>query len=300
MKVQVFDYRWREKEAKDFFVEFEGNNGQKIGRKRLWLGHSLSIEKLGTPNCAGHISPETKLWRPCPKDSKGKFKCEYCRSIEGGFVFTAFDGFDTSQLSPADLARIEGEHWVYLAYFGEGMVKVGVSQFARKFLRQIEQGSAATLFIAKTPDGVFARQIETLIRKTGLADKIKTSQKKDFLFPEVSSAKQTLFEVLKTHVSGLDGEHESLKQYLLPEPEFFDWTDVGMKKLPTHNIHPIKLDVGEWVSGEIVGLKGPFIILDTGDDLVSLAPKDFRGCMVDFALKQKGLGIQSALQNSLF
>lgn len=300
MKIQVFDYRWREPAEKDFYIEFEGTNGQKFGRKKLWVGHNLSVELEGKANCAGHINPESGEWKKCPKESTGKFKCEYCRSVEGGFVFTAFDGFDSSMLNAADLAKIDGEHWVYLAFFGENMIKIGVSKANRKLLRQVEQGSAATLYIAKTPDGILARQIETLIRKTGLIDKIKTSQKKDFLFPDLSNAEDILRATLKKHVHGLDGDYEHLKEYILPDPEFFNWSEtLGMKKISA-NIHPLKLKPGEWISGEIVALKGPFVVLNTGEEFISFAPKDLRGCLVDFELKGAGSHLQAALQNVLF
>ena len=300
MKVQVFDYRWREPEPKNFYIEFEGNNGEKFGRKKLWVGHSLSVKLEGKTNCAGHISPETHEWKKCPKESTGKFKCEYCRSIEGSFVFTAFDGFDSSMLNASDLAKIDGEHWVYLAFFGKNMVKIGVSKLSRKLLRQVEQGSAATLFIAKTPDGIAARQIETLIRKTGLIDKIKTSQKKDFLFTNTSKAEEILRETLQKHVHGLDEEYKHLKEHLLAEPEFFDWgKEMKIEKISA-NVHPLKLKPGEWISGEIVALKGPFIVLNTGEEFVSFAPKDLRGKEVNFELKSPGTHLQNALQNVMF
>ena len=75
--------------------------------------------------------------------------------------------------------------------------------------------------------------------------------------------------------------------------------EMKIKKISA-NVHPLKLKPGEWISGEIVALKGPFIILNTGEEYISFAPKDLRGCQVEFELKSPGTHLESALQNVLF
>lgn len=296
MQVRVYDFRWRENEGV-FSCEFEAQAGGKFGRKKIWLGDTLSLDIRSDVACAGSV--ENDIWKPCPNNVVGKAKCEYCRAREGSFVYTTFDGFDQSNLNAEDLQKISGEHWVYFALFADGIVKVGVSKNPRKNLRQVEQGSFATLFIAKTPDGTSARQIETLIRKTGLADKIKASQKKEFLCPEVSNPEESLRSLLVEKTSALQ-EYPHLKEFLLPDPQFFAWQETYGLKGFSENLHSLSLDTGEWVSGEIVALKGPFIVLKTPDEYVSICAKDLRGREIEFEPKPAGLQLNAALQGALF
>lgn len=298
MQVQVYDFRWREKEDGSFFCEFEANAHGKFGRKQISLGDRISLEQKSDVRCAGVID-ETGTWRPCAKHSLGKSKCEYCRSIEGNFVFTAFDGFDQSNLNPGDLEKISGQHWVYLALFAEDLVKVGVSKNPRKFLRQVEQGSFATLYVAQTPDGIAARQIETLFRRSGLADKIKASQKKEFLCPEISDPQKILRNVLDQQKEALES-HPHLKEFLLESPEFVEWQDTYGLSGFSENLHDIKLQNHEWVSGEVIALKGPFVVIKTPEEYISLCAKDFRGREIEFAPKNPGIFLNTALQGALF
>jgi hypothetical protein len=298
MKVHVFDFRWSESEPHQFGCEIQAGRGNKFGRKKLWIGDDISIEIASDSRCAG-FRDETMKWKPCPKQSVGKPKCDFCRSMEGSFVYTAFDGFDTSQLNDQDLQKISGEHWVYLAFFANNLIKIGVTKANRKRLRQVEQGSYATLYVAKTPDGIAARQIETLIRKGGLADKIKVSQKKDFLCPIVRDPELQLQETLKNARQHLS-EHEHLEAFLLANPEYHCWQTTYSLADFEGTIQNVKLNVGEWVSGKIIAFKGPFALIQTPYEFVNIAMKSLRGKDINFTAREHGLRLNSALQGSLF
>ena len=298
MKVHIYDFRWTNESG----CELQGSVGNRFGRKSVQVGDEISIAVLSEPRCAG--STENGVWRACPKHSTGKGKCEYCRAIEGNFIFTAFDGFDQSQLQPGDLDKISGEHVVYFALFETGVLKVGVSKLERKVMRQIEQGSHQTLYWAVAPDGIVARQIETLARRTGLADKIQGRQKKGLLQPQVSleAGKKELEEALKMSMEGLDPA-EHLKKFILDEPEFIAWeTTYHTDQIPQIGkpLHPITLGLDESVSGRIIAIKGSYIVIETEDELVSLDAKKLTGRDCDFTPQPAGLHLGTALQNSLF
>lgn len=298
MKVHVFDFRWREDEPNNFGCEVQAGKGDKFGRKKIWIGDEISIEVVSENRCAGFMDTGM-IWKPCPKKSQGRAKCDFCRSMEGSFVYTAFDGFDTSQLNDQDLQKIAGEHWVYLAFFANNLIKVGVTKANRKRLRQVEQGSYSTLYIAKTPDGIAARQIETLIRKGGLVDKIKVSQKKNFLCPIVRDPEAQLQEKLAEARQHLT-EHEHLMEFLHDKPEYHCWQSTYDLVDFDENIQNVKLQVGEWVSGKIIAFKGPFALIQTPYEFVNIAMKDLRGKDIDFASRDHGLRLNNALQGSLF
>ena len=298
MKVLFYDFRWINKEG----CEIQGSVDGRFGRKRISIGDEISLEVCSDVRCAGCM--ENGVWKPCPKSSVGKAKCEYCRAIEGNFIFTAFDGFDQSQLQPGDLDKISGGHVVYFALFDSDVLKVGVSKKERKVLRQIEQGSHQTLFWAGAPDGLVARQIETLARRAGIADKIQARQKRITLQPEISEdeGKRQLREALAKSIEGLDGASH-LKKFILPNPEFVSWEKVYHTDTLSSlgkPLQPISLSKEESVSGIIRAIKGSFLILETNHELISLNMKSLLGRECDLSSKPKGLILHTALQNSLF
>ena len=299
MKVHLYDFRWTDPST----IEFQASNGERFGRKALQHGADLSIKVVSQDvACAG--SSRDGVWQPCPQKVTGRKKCETCRNREGNFVVTSFDGFNTDMFTPQDLARLEGPHVVYLALFDKGLKKVGVSKAERKIMRQVEQGSQHTLFIAQTPDGILARQLETCLRQAGLADKIQARTKKDFVCPELSSqeGKTELLETLNTFKTGLD-RHPELQKFLLPEPEFIDWSETYKLEAVQQNskpLHLVHLEPEESVTGKILAMKGPFLMLETPDEIVCLCAKDLVGYQLDFTPGPPGLHLNSALQNALF
>jgi len=298
MQVLLYDFRWNS----DSQVEFQASSGNRFGRKTLGLNDSLSVKVCGKTKCAG--SMRDNVWQACPQNVVGRKKCETCRNREGNFIYTSFDGFNTDMFTPDDLARLEGDHLVYLALFDKGVTKVGVCKKERHTLRQVEQGSHHTLYIAQTPDGVLARQIETCFRQAGLADKIQASTKKNFILPEITAeeGETELRGLLTSHKDALKN-HPELQKFLLPEPEFKDWTETfGLNRVneSAKALHTVKLETEESVSGQIVALKGPFVMLETEDEIVTICAKDLQGLTLDFTPTEKGLVLNSALQNALF
>ncbi len=297
MKVLVYDFRRRDENLCEIEASLNGN----FGKKGVAVGDNISLKIGSDVRCAGSTYEE--VFQPCPQNFVGKAKCDICRSREKSFIFTAFDGFNRDNVTEADLERIAGEHVVYFAFFGKDLVKVGVSKLERKMLRQIEQGSHYTLFVAKTPDGIAARQIETLLRQTGLADKIRASQKKELLIPEVSLAESEDFlkNLIKEKKAAF-ADYTHLQEFLI-EPEFQDWSKVyGLDQVVACDkpLHPVKLQKDESVSGKILAIKGLFIMIETPDEIVAICAKDLNGRDIDFAELPSGLFLNAAMQKSMF
>ncbi|MCF7830776.1 DUF2797 domain-containing protein [Candidatus Gracilibacteria bacterium] len=300
MKVHLFDFRWVDENT----CEFQASSGNKFGYKKLKIGDNLSIEvKSDQTQCAGSMIDD--LWSPCPDKISGKAKCQSCRNRERSFIFTAFDGFDRSNVTEQDLAQIKDSHLVYLALFNKDLIKVGVSKLTRRNLRQLEQGSHFTLFISQTPDGITARQIETLLRKNGLQDKIKPTQKKDFLCPDITETegRNLLQDTCKNSLNTLQ-EYDHLKPLVKTESaEFVNWTSyyniVAIEK-SLKSFHSVKLQKDEWVSGKIIAIKGPFLVIETPEELVFICAKDLVGHEIQFDEKSAGITLNTAFQKALF
>lgn len=300
MKFHQYDFRWVDEQ----FVEIQASLHNKFGRKQLSIGDTLSLEVCSDPFCAGNRIQE--IWKPCLERTTGKSKCEICKAREQkeSFVFTIFDGFNQEALRPEERERISGAHMVYLAFFSPELIKVGVSKKDRQSLRQIEQGSFCTLFIAETPNGIEARQIETTLRKNGLQDKILGSQKKDSFIPDVDyeQAEKILRKVYDLHKINIK-ESPNLRSFLLENPIFKTWGNVynieGLQE-SKKQMHSVKLEKGEWVSGSIIAMKGSFLVLETPHELISLNMKNLNGYEIEFDKKYPGISLNSAMQSVLF
>ena len=298
VKVHLYGFRW----VSESGCQIQASVGEKFARKPLAIGDKLSLEISGEVHCAGSVFEG--VWQRCPENATGKAQCSLCRAREKNFVYTMFDGFNRENFTDADLLQISGAHVVYVAYFAPELYKIGVSHLERKMLRQLEQGSHATLFIAQTPDGIAARQIETLIRRHGIVDKVKPSQKQDFICPEVTDAtvEEELRSLWRYHSKALE-EYAHLLQMTFDTPEFCAWGSVyGLPNILSSSkpFHAVSLGTEEWVSGVVRAIKGPFVILETDEELVSICMKDLLGYDIDFEDKIAGLNLKSALQKSLF
>ncbi len=298
MKVKLYDFRWLDEKH----CEFQANLDGKFARRRIKINDQLSIELMSKVFCAGSV--RDGLYQQCPAQSEGKKKCQICKAREGNFIFTVFDGFDKSNINLEDLEKIKGEHIVYLALINKNTIKVGVSKIERKILRQLEQGALFTLYIAKTIDGILARQIETLLRASGVADKIRISQKKGFFCPEINAkeGERLLLDLWKEKQKTLE-KYTKLKSYFLEKVEFFDWSNIfGLEKVKNNQkpFHEVTLIQGEFVSGKIIAIKGSFLVLETDEDLLSICTKDLLGYDINFEDKPSGMKLNTAFQQSLF
>ncbi len=294
----MYDFRWQD----ESHAEIQASAGGKFGKKSLSVGQNVSLEICSDVKCGGSFADDQ--WSACPANAIGKPKCEVCRAREKNFVFTVFDGFNRENVTEGDLQKIAGPHVVYLALFNKNLIKVGVSKKERKELRQLEQGSHYTLFVAQTPDGILARQVETLLRKSGLTDKVKPSQKKEFLCPEIAEkeGEQILKEMFLSHQKAFS-EHTLLQNFLAKNPEFVSWKSayhLTNIEQSAKAFHSVELGEGESVSGKIIAMKGPFLVIETPEELVSVCAKNLLGREIEFEEKPAGLVLQSAFQSALF
>ena len=143
MEVQIFEFRWHS----PLECTIEAHDGLRFGKKKVLIGDDITFSVCSGVSCSGH--KEDGKWKNCPQQFIGRAKCDICRAREGSFIFTSFDGFDRTHFSEQDIKKISGNHYVYLALFDKDLIKVGVSGEGRKELRQLEQGSHLTLYIAK-------------------------------------------------------------------------------------------------------------------------------------------------------
>ncbi len=133
---------------------------------------------------------------------------------------------------------------------------------------------------------------------------MKLSQKKEFLCPEIAEkeGEAMLREVFEAHRNAFSN-HELLQNFLAKNPEFVSWKSayhLSNIEKSSKAFHSVALNNGESVSGKIIAMKGPFLVIETPDELVSVCMKDQLGREIEFEEKPAGLVLQSAFQSALF
>lgn len=102
--------------------------------------------------------------RACPDSAQlvsGR-QCPLCRVREGWAVVHTHRG-PISALPEQIRAYVSQPHHLYIAYFGEGLAKVGTASAVRRHRRLYEQGALAARFIADSPDGMHVRELERVV-----------------------------------------------------------------------------------------------------------------------------------------
>ena len=113
------------------------------------------------------------------------------------------------------------EHYVYLAYFPGGKLKVGTAFYKRKTTRLLEQGALMALYIAKTPNGKIAREIERRVVELGYEEKVNSSYKIDNLI--IDKSKQDIINDLINNFEIIKNSLDSYQNYFLKNEIFDDY-----------------------------------------------------------------------------
>ncbi len=136
-----------------------------VGSKRYCIGNKdvISHQYVGCPN---HAVPDERSVKCFSCDKSDQLK--YCVRCTG----------DQCYVSNQDvLKRCNQEHFVYLAFFPNDIVKVGVAHDRRKYTRLYEQGALYSFIIASCKSGKIARELESNIKKIGIIDKVSSNHK---------------------------------------------------------------------------------------------------------------------------
>lgn len=185
-------------------------------------------------------------------------RCEDCARLDRAHSVAA----DT-------LADDPRPYRVYLAWFGPGMVKVGITRAERGPARLMEQGAVTFSWLGQGPL-MAARRTEELLRAAlGVPDRIPYADKRA-VRAALPGAGERVAEIRDLHARAgeLDGWPESLRR----EPfEPVDHTDLfGLAGLlPTWGVVR-ELAAGGAVTGELCAAAGPDLHLLTGRGVVVL------------------------------
>lgn len=146
----------------------------------------ICLQVLTTRYCTGTYDAATKKYIPCPHQRQVKPSYQNCYPCFEAIGFNpAFYHMPKEELSLRQQAYNQEAHCTYLAYFGPGIIKVGIARHARVQKRWLEQGARAAVVLQITPDAYQARELEERVSTTfRIPERITRSQKKQLLnFP---------------------------------------------------------------------------------------------------------------------
>ena len=244
--------------------------GDEIKRRELF-GQDLSLEfDFSTKYCTGWVDFENHCSQICPDSATvdGKYEnCLKCRDRTG--FNPAFYNADSVS---AQQERInQNPHFVYLAYFAPGVIKVGISQEERGIRRLLEQGARLALKLETFSSALIARQYEAKIASlSGIMETVAASKKLELIkHPlDTAAAEKTLADALVRihHQLGLDFPN---REFITCEDYFHtDGRDLSSV---------IDMTGNNTMAGTVVSVIGPILITDYDGQLLAYNMKKFIG-----------------------
>ncbi|WNM36263.1 DUF2797 domain-containing protein [Streptomyces sp. Li-HN-5-11] len=219
---------------------------------------AFQVAEGGVRRCVGARGHPCPVRAVVPGRSTGA-RCEECARLDRAHSVAA----DTIADDPRP-------YHVYLAWFGPGMVKVGITAVERGSARLLEQGAVCFSWLGAGPLMAARRSEELLRAALGVPDRIPYAEKRAVRSALPGSAVERAAEVAELHArAGALGDWpESLER----EPfRPVDHAGVfGLDGLPAAVGAVGELVAGGVVSGQLVAAAGPDLHLRTDGGVVVL------------------------------
>lgn len=261
----------------------------------MWpLGQTFTmIVDLSHRHCVGWRDMTTGQRYVCPDKHVVTPKYEQCAACQHRTGFNpAF--YHAATVSSQQEARNLEPHILYLAHFGAGVVKVGISHAKRGHARLLEQGARSALILDKLPSAHIARQYEAQIAKLpGVAESIQVRKKIQLALTayDAAAASTELHQLKNTIESKLTARFSG-NEVILFDSIYFP------KKHPQLD-YAHSIDERGIISGVGVGMMGSLLFCQQQDELYFIAMKKYVG--YNLKITDRITPIQTApRQTSLF
>ena len=260
------------------YVGFDGNNApildietaDGISRRPL-LGETFAwtIDR-SVRYCTGWVNLAEHQAHICSDHAvvKGTYEqCIACRNRTG--FNPAF--YYAKTVSEQQRVINQQPHFLYLAYFAPGLVKVGISQEARGIRRLLEQGARIALKLETFPSAEIARQYETKIAQLeGIVEHVSSRKKLDLLkdsFNETAAA------------IALNQLHMSIASQLaisFPQAQIIHTSSYYLEAILNLSTAVIMKDTSHF-AGTVKAVIGSFAVLEHAERLLVYNLKSFIG-----------------------
>ncbi|MFT5779867.1 MAG: hypothetical protein ACI837_002826 [Crocinitomicaceae bacterium] len=223
--------------------------------------HSFTLTAQDERFCTGSFDLAILEGSPC-KDQTSLVNttnnsCYPCFE-ETGFN-PSFYHMDKSDISAQQRAYNMLPHAVYLAYFTDGLIKVGISSDKRKEVRWVEQGARWVAHILSCENAYEARHNEERISKELKLPEVVLGKKKRSI---ISSAlnEQLAKESLISLIDKIEVELKIPCQHglIYGFDQIYNPSGIKLK----HTILDLTEEKGKKISGKFVGLYGDLLIVE--------------------------------------
>jgi hypothetical protein len=243
--------------------------------------------------CVGWRDMSTGEQFACPSSSTVDTKYEQCSACQKRTGFNpAF--YNASSVSKQQEARNLQPHKLYLAHFGKGITKVGISYAARGNSRLLEQGARHAVVLETFPTALIARQYEAKIATLpGIVETVPVRRKIATLAEDYDEI-NALGELTKTRaqIEQTLGAAFTKNDILALDPFYFP----GIKPNLSDSVDLSDQDI---TSGKVTGMLGSLLFCNQQDTPVFLPLKKYIGYPVTLSYDETPLTLP-ARQISLF
>ncbi|MFE7778326.1 DUF2797 domain-containing protein [Streptomyces sp. NPDC057445] len=219
--------------------------GGELRESRVGYGKPLGFRAVGERACRGARGNVCPVGAVVPGRSTGGL-CPECTRLDRAHSVAA----DTIADDPRP-------YRVYLAWFGPGMVKVGITAEERGAARLLEQGAVVFSWLGRGPL-MAARRTEELLRAAlGVPDRIPYAQKRAVraLLPARAGERTAEITQLHARAVSLEGWPEALKR--LGSGAADHMGVFGLEGAPAASGVVRELADGAAVAGRLVAAAGP-------------------------------------------
>lgn len=233
---------------------------------------TFSLIRLKTRFCIGRYELETLSSIRCPENNLLTEKNNTCLRCFKAIGFNpAFYNVPVESLSSQQRTYNEQPHNVYLAYFGPGTVKVGISHHKRTLIRWCEQGARAAAIIEHCNNAYEARSIEKAIEcDLKMPSTLSNQIKRKFINKpfDFSKAVIEINKICNLIVGDLNIE--------ITQPEIIDLSKYysGDSRIDSY-ITDVSNDLPLYISGKGIGMIGDILIVEQSNRQFMMSLKQY-------------------------
>lgn len=210
----------------------------------------------------------------CPSRQSVAVKFEQCPACQKRTGFNpAF--YHASSVSAQQEARNTEPHILYLAHFGSGIVKVGISHAKRGNARLLEQGARCALILETFPSAHIARQYEAKIAKMpNITETVQLRKKIDAMtrLYDIDAARQEL-ETMRATIQSRTGVVFAARPVQSFDAHYFPASTPNFSA--SHDMTNQGI-----LSGKAIGLLGTILFCTQDDECFYLPLKQYAGYAV--------------------
>ncbi len=235
------------------------------------FGQDLALEfDFSKRFCTGWVDFANRRSCACPDNATVDDKyenCLKCRNLTG--FNPAF--YHAAAVSEQQQQINQTPHYLYLAYFTPGVVKVGISQEVRGNKRLLEQGARAAVKLETFDSALVARQYEAKIAGLyGIAETVPMSKKFDLLHAAFDRvAAEAELTGLLARIEQALGVKFDKRESVNTENYFYDGNPVDVTTVVDMTGSPI--------AGRVVACIGTILITGYDERLLAYNLKKYLG-----------------------